>query len=926
MAQPDDALLDLIGFEVDPEVTELLNINARRLKELPEELRKFKVLKTLIADANELTTFPTVIFNFKLLEMLNLRANKISRLPTNIRELCHLRSLFVDGNDLEELPDSLCDLTNLEWLHASGNKLTSLPRRIGKLKALSVVNVSRNALEGLPLSIVKLSSLESLFLQGNKLKSLPANFGKAFDDSVQVRLHSNPLVQPPIEVCEQGLLAIRAYQDELQRSEAVVTPRLKIVLIGESLAGKTSLINALVEGKSKLTHIQDRTHCVSIVRWFPNEDVVFEVYDFGGHEVYYMSHQYFITDGGLNIVTFDLSAYVPDEFEKAVGVWVKTVNTRAPGSTVWVVGTHSDLCDAEEIKKKSSDVESKIQKLRVQLKEEVEVQIKRLQDGGEDNQRDPRIRETLDHLLYLQQHPLRVAPSLLVVSSAEQLQGIVDLKDKLSRLVEKEVDLYPSLRRALPKTWSLLEGEIETQREGQKIFLTWEDCLQLAQNSGLDSDRLPPVLQYLHRTGRLLYYGNNPNLSGYVFHDPTRLVEIFKEIFNHDMEGEVLNEDSLTGRLYNMTLYELEQSRVDLRERGLMTRSLLQALLRGSVDQSEVDVALDLMKHFGVCYAVQSLDEATTPHKVVDNPATDSKEQGEYSRTNSDTYRFPWYISSQEPASIQAIRDEGNTTGTETLQILYQITGFYPPSLFERFCVDIHPHMQYRQDWKGGVVGFSKDMPVLIKSRKRSKSVDVTISTRGRPDGDIMKMRGAVFPLADTLHDVMNEWPGLLYSVHTTCPHCLQQGVERPHLFPGEWQYRQSPPGVSSVRCPLTFGRQTVKAILLYMPGATGATMSAYHKQKIRQHWDTLVSQMNTKFLLPTLVQENVITDDIVEEVLHVGMRTSSSRDSREIVSAECNGKLLQTLLSRGDRAFTVLCRALREGSEQGFLADLLEG
>ncbi|XP_019643705.1 PREDICTED: malignant fibrous histiocytoma-amplified sequence 1 homolog [Branchiostoma belcheri] len=923
MAQPNDPLFDLLGFEVNPDETELLNINARRLKELPKELCKFKGLKTLIADMNELTAFPPVIFNFKLLGMLNLRANKITLVPQNIGELCHLQSLFIDGNELVELPDSLCDLPNLIDLHASGNKLTSLPRQIGKLRSLSVLSVSRNAIERLPPSIVELSRLKGLFLQYNNITSLPPSFGEALM-SAQVRLHGNPLTQPPTEVCEQGILAIRAYQDELQRSEAVVTPRLKIVLIGESLAGKTSLINALVEGKSNLTGMQDRTHCVNIVRWSPSEDVVFEVYDFGGHEVYYMSHQYFITDGGLNIVTFDLHAYVSDDFDKAVGTWVKTVNTRAPGSTVWVVGTHSDLCEDEEIKKKCGDVESKLQTLCVQLKDEVEVQIKRLQDGGEGDQRDPRIRETLEHLLYLQQHPLRVATSVSAVSSAEELRGIVDLKDRLSLLVEKEADLYPSLRRALPKTWSLMEGELEAQREGRKIFLTWEDCVHLGQNSGLESDRLQPVLQYLHRTGRILYYGNSPNLSGYVFHDPTRLVDILKEIFNHDMEGKVLNEDSLTGRLYNMTLYEMEQSRVDLRERGLMTRRLLQALLRGCVGDGEVEVALDLMRHFGLCYAVRDPDETTTPHKVLDNCAADNESgHREDSSDNSDTYRFPWYINSQEPPCVQVIWNEG-IPSTETLQILLQISGFYPPSLFERFCVDIHPHMQYRQDWKGGVVGFCKDMPVLIKIRKRSRSVDVSISTRGCPDEDIMKMRGAVFPMAELLHDIMKEWPGLLYSVHTTCPHCLQQGVERPHLFPGEWQYRQSPPGVSSLRCPLTFGLQTVKTMLLYMPGVAGSTMSAYHKKKIQDHWDTLVSQMNTKFLLPTLVQENVINDDIAEQLLHVGRSTSSSRDC-EIIMADCNKKLLETLQSRGDRAFTVLCMALRQGSEQRFLADLLE-
>ena len=58
--------------------------------------------------------------------------------------------------------------------------------------------------------IGRLTGLTRLHLFNNQLTSLPVEFGN-LTDLRQLNLSYNPLTTPPMEVCEEGITAIRAY-------------------------------------------------------------------------------------------------------------------------------------------------------------------------------------------------------------------------------------------------------------------------------------------------------------------------------------------------------------------------------------------------------------------------------------------------------------------------------------------------------------------------------------------------------------------------------------------------------------------------------------------------------------------------------------------------------------------------------------------
>lgn len=133
----------LAAASVEPDSVFKLDLSRQKLKEIPEEIRKFKSL-----------------------QFLNLSRNRLREVPSWIGELKNLQRIDLSNNKLKELPDSLGACVNLIYLGLNRNIIETLPRTVGRLEFLEVIELWDNEIISLPDEIKHLHNLKTLELRG----------------------------------------------------------------------------------------------------------------------------------------------------------------------------------------------------------------------------------------------------------------------------------------------------------------------------------------------------------------------------------------------------------------------------------------------------------------------------------------------------------------------------------------------------------------------------------------------------------------------------------------------------------------------------------------------------------------------------------------------------------------------------------------
>jgi len=151
-----------------------LDLNWKKLGQLPDSIQYMTNLTYLRVSSNELTELPNFICKLTNLTELDISWNKLSVLPSDIGNLKLLTKLSANSNNLTSLPESFCSLNKLEDVDFSYNKLEKLPENIGNLSQMKHLNLGSNQLTTVPKSMDKLLSLELLDLGFNSyLESIP---------------------------------------------------------------------------------------------------------------------------------------------------------------------------------------------------------------------------------------------------------------------------------------------------------------------------------------------------------------------------------------------------------------------------------------------------------------------------------------------------------------------------------------------------------------------------------------------------------------------------------------------------------------------------------------------------------------------------------------------------------------------------------
>ncbi|XP_019640535.1 PREDICTED: malignant fibrous histiocytoma-amplified sequence 1 homolog [Branchiostoma belcheri] len=771
-----------------------------------------------------LSEIPDDIFSQTTVEMINLRHNKIKTLPTNFG-LCFgatLKRLWLWGNRFTEFPEVVLQLSNLEILDLRENCICRLPANISVLQKLQKLWLCENNLDSLPDSICEMENLTEFMAHRNNISTLPFGFGRL--KLKHLNLDNNPLVQPPLETCQEGISAIAAYQRELEEARMTVSvpPCLKIVVLGRLMAGKTSLVAALTRAVSRLAKEEARTHCMEVKRWVVEQselgkkidaqEFVFEVYDVGGHDAYQNVLPFFVSAHALQVLAVDLSEYRTEEFEGMVGYWVRTVTARAPGATVCVVGTKTDRLESQEqvdmvYNKLKHDMDHMLAAERSQLRREIERLEKVLEEpfdsenSGADldvlsDAKRSSVRERLAHLRRMEE----LQPKIVLqntVSSSDELEGIAQLKETILSF-STDQKLFPNVRSSIPKSWTLLLDLFESARANNRnnaearLCLPFDQVREMGKTVSLSGENLTSALVYLHETGRVLYFKDSPSLQKYVFHSPTALIRVLRAVQHHDVAQ--LFDPAHSGFDY-LSNSRLQTARENLDKHGLVRTKELKVMLREHVrTEAEVHAVLSLVEKFGLCHRLGTEEMSDT----IDRP--------------TEWYRFP------RPSTTVDYNTwcEEVPEGVEELQIGCRVLGSFPTGLFQRLCSNAHKFLQYRWDRADQVLGSNGTRLVHLQHRgdKQTSHDHITMATRGQAE-DAPDLWAAVLQVHHELELLMTEYPAVVSEFYVTCHHCLRAGVEEPHRFPGTVMKRPHAIDIGTVRCPIADHGQVNTALVL---------------------------------------------------------------------------------------------------------------
>jgi small GTP-binding protein len=127
---------------------------------------------------------------------------------------------------------------------------------------------------------------------------------------------------------------------------------MKVMIIGKENTGKTSLIKRITKqwkrGDKILSAIRKRgvrepTDGIDTkIHNVPHlgEGSSLHLWDFAGQEVFYTTHQFFLSQGTVALLVFDCTKSFE---ENKISFWMSTIQERMPGSTIYLIGSCIDL-------------------------------------------------------------------------------------------------------------------------------------------------------------------------------------------------------------------------------------------------------------------------------------------------------------------------------------------------------------------------------------------------------------------------------------------------------------------------------------------------------------------------------------------------------------------------------------------------------
>jgi internalin A len=439
---------------------------------------------------NSLSLFNNQISDISPLKAVN-QLNSLDLSYTGISDISPLKALN-QLNSLSLFNNQISDISPLKALHQL-NSLSLFNNQISDISPLKAVN-----------------QLNSLDLRSNQISELPVwitdfkmeitleEFGKG------ISLYKNPLQIPPPEIIKQGKEAIIRFFKELEREDVETAQLLeaKVLLLGEGKTGKTSLRYKLEDEDKELPKEEDRTRGVDIYHHeFPIENTKFisHIWDFGGQDVLYQVHRFFLSDDALYILVTDSRFDQGNKFEE----WLQTIEifTNKNDNPIILLqnlkfGDTPASIDISEFRKYYSIVSNKIYEVDLNFTEK-----KRLEEFRE-----------------------------------------------FKKVIEHRLKELPHIQKPILSHWLAVRKDLEQLLKENTHLINFSEYSQIChENKVNNKESQKDLLRYLHRLGIVLWYEDYRAVKQKVILNPewvtTALYRIIDSQTIRDKNGKLEQQD-----------------------------------------------------------------------------------------------------------------------------------------------------------------------------------------------------------------------------------------------------------------------------------------------------------------------------------------------------------------------------------------------
>lgn len=419
------------GYTVDSDENVIvLNLYSMKLTDI-SFIRNLSHLIALDLRSNQLTNI-SALQNLKNLTRLYLSSNQITNI-TPLKNLKNLTVLDLRSNEISNV-NPLQSLLNLTFLYLSSNRLTDI-------------------------SFLKdLSNLKQLYLMDNQISRLSADIVEwglaikweynAYEEGVF--LEGNPLELPPVEIVKQGTEGIQVYFRSLEngRFEKRALNEVKVLLVGDGGAGKTSLMKQLLG--EKFDKNESQTHGINICAWqrkLGERNIKVNFWDFGGQEIMHATHQFFFSRRSLYVLVLDGRKDEDPEY------WLKNIESFGGDSPILIVINKIDENPGFDVNRKF-------------------LQVKYKTIGGYN----------------------RV--------SCRTSEGIGEFRRKL----EQELVDMEHLQTLWPENWFRVKKRLEAMKAD---FISYEKYEEICRNEGInEDDACQTLVEFLHDLGVVLHFSD----------------------------------------------------------------------------------------------------------------------------------------------------------------------------------------------------------------------------------------------------------------------------------------------------------------------------------------------------------------------------------------------------------------------------------